>query len=170
MGTVSPNWEMEERTSFQVCFILVVEECRKNSNGLWMFSEVAHNELKESRPWDKIWGLWTSEKTKWFLSLCPGSATTRWGTQTWNTVVPTVKSSFSRTEYHTENALRIQLSLAGNSRKINMKITGVKFYFPKYSTELSSHPGFTPASCKILCRGTFLILFISSAYWILFSL
>ena len=123
---------MEERTSFQVCFILVVEECRKNSNGLWLFSEVAHNERKESRPWDKIWGLWATEKTKRFLSSCPGSATTRWGTQTWNTVVPRVKESFSRTEHHTENALRIQLSLAGNSRKTNLKITDVKFYFPKY--------------------------------------
>lgn len=52
---------------------------RENSNGLWMFSEVAHKELSENRPGGKISFLWASEKTKpRCLSLCPSSATTRW--------------------------------------------------------------------------------------------
>lgn len=28
---------------------------RENNNGLWMFSEVAYIELRENRPWGKIW-------------------------------------------------------------------------------------------------------------------
>lgn len=52
---------------------------RENSNSLWMFSEVAHKELRENRPHGKISFLRASEKTKpRCLSLCPSSATTRW--------------------------------------------------------------------------------------------
>lgn len=122
---------MEDRAFLHNCLILVVEDHRKNSNGLWMFSEVAHNEQEENRPWDKIWFLWASEKTKpWFLIIIPKFS--RHKTRDSDVKDSSAKRQPKLQQNHTENALRIQFSLAENSWKTNTKITEVKFYFPKY--------------------------------------
>lgn len=68
---------MEDRAYFQGFFFFLSDWGmeRKNNNGLWMFSEVAYIELRENRPWGKIWA---NEKENHIPIIMPNCSSRWW--------------------------------------------------------------------------------------------
>lgn len=67
---------MEDRAYFQGCFFFFKWLGNgENNNGLCMFSEVAYIELRENRPWGKIWA---SEKQNHIPIIVPKFSSRWW--------------------------------------------------------------------------------------------